>query len=67
MGRRGAMRKKIILFSLLVLGSVLLGVADFLYPDPLLEKAIYTFAALGTTYLMFEIILEEAVLKKIKV
>ena len=61
------MRKKIIIFSLLVVGSVLLGVADFVYPDPLLEKAIYTFAALSVTYLIFEILLEGTVLKKIKV
>jgi len=42
---------------------------NFLYPDPdsLLEKAAYTFAALGIVYLVFEIILEESILKKIKV
>jgi small-conductance mechanosensitive channel len=39
----------------------------FVYPDALLEKAIYTFAALGIIYLIYEILLEESVLKKIKV
>ncbi|HII85913.1 TPA: mechanosensitive ion channel [Candidatus Bathyarchaeota archaeon] len=61
------MRKKIIVFSFLVSLSVLLAFANFVYPNPFLEKAIYTFAALGIIYLIFEILLEESVLKKIKV
>lgn len=61
------MRNKIILFSLLVCLSVLLAFVNFLYPDQLLEKAIYTFVALGIIYLVFEILLEDAVLKKIKI
>ena len=60
------MRNKIILLSLLVCLSVLLAFVNFVYPDPLLEKGIYTFAALGIIYFVFEILLEESVLKKIK-
>ena len=47
------MRNKIILFSLLVFLSVLLSFVNFVYPDPLLEKSIYTFAAVGIIYFVF--------------
>lgn len=61
------MRNKIILFSLLICVSVLLAFVNYFYPDVLLEKAVFTFVALGVIYLIFEIILEESILKKIRV
>lgn len=61
------MRNKIIIFSFLVVGSILLAVVNFAYPNLLLEKAIYTSVAFGIIYLIFEILLEGAVLKKIRI
>jgi small-conductance mechanosensitive channel len=61
------MRNKILLFSLLVSFLGLFAFLNFAYPDMLLEKAFYTFSALAIIYLVFEILLEESVLKKIKV
>jgi small-conductance mechanosensitive channel len=61
------MRNKILLFSLLVSFLVLFAFLNFAYPYILLEKAFYTFTALAIIYLVFEILLEESVLKKIKV
>jgi hypothetical protein len=53
-GRKvSVMRNKIILFSLLVFLSVLLAFVNFVYPNPLLEKGIYTFAAVGIIYFVF--------------
>jgi small-conductance mechanosensitive channel len=60
------LRNKIILFSLLVSFLVLFAFLNFAYHNVLLEKAFYTFTALAIIYLVFEIILEEQVLKKIK-
>ena len=57
---------KIILFSLLVCLSVFFAFVNFVSPDPLLEKGSYNFAALGIICFVFEILLEESVLKKIK-
>jgi len=61
------MRNKTIILSFLVIGSILLAVLDFAYPDPLLEKAIYTLTAISIIYFIFEILLEGAILKKVKV
>lgn len=61
------MRNKIIILSLFIFLSILLAILNFLYPNVWLEKAVYTFVALGVVYLLFEIFLEETVLKKIKV
>jgi C4-dicarboxylate transporter len=61
------MRNKIIVFSLFISLSIALAVVNFIYPNPLLEKATYTLVAVGIIYLVFEVLLEESILKKIKV
>jgi len=61
------MRNKIIILSLVVIFSILLAIANFVFPNPLLEKGIYSLIAVGITYFIFEIFLERAVLKKVKI
>jgi small-conductance mechanosensitive channel len=61
------MRNKIIVFSLFISLSIALAVANFIYPNSLLEKATYTLVAVGIIYLVFEVLLEESILKKIKI
>lgn len=61
------MRNKIALFSVIVCLFAVIAFIDFLYPNSLLEKTTYTFAAIVIVYFIFEIVLEEAVLKKIKI
>jgi small-conductance mechanosensitive channel len=61
------MRNKIVIFSLFIITAILLIILNFFYPSPWLEKIVYTVVVFGIIYLIFEILLEEAVLKKIKV
>ena len=61
------MRNKIIILSLVVIFSILLAVVNFVFPNPLLEKGIYSLIAVGITYFIFEIFLEKAILKKVKI
>jgi small-conductance mechanosensitive channel len=61
------MRNKIVIFSLFIITAILLIIPNFFYPSPWLEKIVYTVVVFGIIYLIFEILLEEAVLKKIKV
>ena len=61
------MRNKIIILSLVVIFSILLAITNFVFPNPLLEKGIYSLIAVGITYFIFEIFLERAVLKKVKI
>ena len=61
------MRNKIIILSLVFIFSILLAVVNFVFPNPLLEKGIYSLIAVGITYFIFEIFLEKAILKKVKI
>ncbi len=61
------MRNKVVVFSLLISFSLVAAIANVIYPELLLEKATYTLVAVAIIYLVFEIFLEETLLKKIKV
>jgi small-conductance mechanosensitive channel len=60
-------RNQIIIFSLLIALAAALAIANLLYPDSLLVKATYTLIAFAIIYFIFEIFVENTVLKKIRV
>lgn len=59
------MKKELILI-LWIIPAVLLWVANYLYPLEYLENGFYTFLALSVIYLVFKIILQERLSKKIQ-
>lgn len=66
MGEKPIRRSRLIILSSLIIGSVLLGFANFRYPNAYLEKGFYSCLALTVIYCVFEVLFEEFVTKRIK-
>jgi small-conductance mechanosensitive channel len=66
LGKKLIRRSRLIILFSLIIGSALLGFANFKYPDAYLEKGFYTCLALTVIYFFFEVLFEELVTKRIK-
>ena len=60
------MRRKSAILSSLIVISAILGYFSFSYTNIYLKNALYTVITLAITYLVFKVILEEVVSKRIK-
>lgn len=66
LGKKLIRRSRLIILFSLIIGSALLGFANFKYLDAYLEKGFYTCLALTVIYFFFEVLFEELVTKRIK-
>jgi small-conductance mechanosensitive channel len=57
---------KIVVFACQVAAAVTFGVADFYHPDMYLRNGFYTFLALAVIYLIFKLVLEHLLVRRIK-
>lgn len=60
------MKQKIYFLTILVIISIFFGFTDLNYPNPYLEKMFYTSISLFIIYLIFKVIFEGIIAKKIK-
>jgi small-conductance mechanosensitive channel len=57
---------RILILTLLILASLILWILNFTYPDQYIAKGTYSFTASAIIYLLFGVLFEDLVIKRIK-